>query len=98
MEEHLKDTQSANLQHVLSDFEKWKGFLGSQVDRAQRAGLTREEIAALAQRVGSFLSEKVDPKNPQERLLKQLWDIADKEERNVLALLVTKLVDGAPVH
>ena len=41
----------------------------------------------------SFLSNKVDPENEQERVLKELWDAGDEQEKHTLARLMVKLVD-----
>lgn len=78
---------------VLDTFEKWKSFLAERVNTAQNLGLSEEMITKLAFEIGQFLDEKVDPKNDEERLLKELWDVASEEERKTMARLMVKLVD-----
>jgi len=78
---------------VLSVFEKWKDFLGERVDQAQKAGMSDEAISNLAFHIGEFLAEKIDPKNSEERVLKELWDVGNEEERKTIARLMVKLVD-----
>lgn len=78
---------------VLETFEKWKKFLAERVEQAKKAGMSEETISKLAFQIGEFLDEKVDPKNTEERLLKQLWDLGDVEERKTIARLMVKLVD-----
>jgi type VI protein secretion system component VasF len=78
---------------VLSTFEKWKNFLNERVQQAQQAGMSDETIDKLAYQIGEFLDEKVDPKNEQERILKELWDVGNTDERKTIARLMVKLVD-----
>ncbi|MBH5316573.1 DUF3243 domain-containing protein [Paenibacillus sp. GSMTC-2017] len=77
---------------VLSNFKTWKHFLADRVTQAKSIGLTEDTIANLAFEIGSFLDEKVDPKNEEERVLKELWDVGDDEERKTVAKLMVKLV------
>lgn len=78
---------------VLETFEKWKSFLSERVEQAKKAGMSDETIAKLAFQIGEFLDEKVDPKNEEERLLKELWDVGNEEERKTIARLMVKLVE-----
>ncbi|MBP1991270.1 DUF3243 domain-containing protein [Paenibacillus eucommiae] len=80
---------------VLKVFEKWKEFLAERVSQAERAGMSEETVSKLAFQIGEFLADKVDPKNEQERVLKELWDVGNEEERRTIAKLMVKLVDQA---
>jgi hypothetical protein len=78
---------------VLAVFEKWKQFLGERVDQAQRTGMSDEVISKLAFNIGEFLTNQIDPKNTEERLLKELWDAGDEQDKKALARMMIKLVD-----
>ena len=78
---------------VLDTFDRWKSFLEERVEHAKQSGMNEETIANLAYQIGEFLDEKVDPKNGEERLLKELWDIGSEDERKTIARLMVKLVD-----
>ncbi|SFU46639.1 DUF3243 domain-containing protein [Alicyclobacillus macrosporangiidus] len=80
---------------VLENWERWQEFLGEQVDKAQAMGVSNDKITEVAHRMGSFLAEKVDPKNPQERLLKQMWDASNEDEQHTLASIMVKMADRA---
>jgi hypothetical protein len=80
---------------VLENFDRWKEFLGDQVDKAEAMGIPKEKITHVAAKMGDFLSDKVDPKNPQERLLKQMWDSSDPDEQHTLASIMVKMSDSA---
>lgn len=77
---------------VLKSFERWKEFLSERVEQAQKAGMSEEMIAKLAAQVGEFLSDKIDPENKEERVLKELWDVADEQDKKALARCMMKLV------
>jgi hypothetical protein len=77
---------------VLKVFDRWKQFLNERIDQAEKAGMKDETITKLAVQIGEFLSDKVDPENKEERVLKELWDVADEQEKRTLAKLMVKLV------
>lgn len=83
---------------ILDSFEQWKEFLSKQVDRAKSAGASEQNIANAAHGIGSFLSDKVDPRNREQRLLKELWDAGSGDEQKALASMVTKMVSDGKVH
>lgn len=80
---------------VLENFDRWKEFLGEQVDKAESMGISKDKITNVATKMGNFLSDKVDPKNPQERLLKQMWESSDPDEQHTLASIMVKMSDSA---
>ena len=76
---------------VLKSFDKWKSFLSDRISEAERLGFSDEAIVMMAKEIGDFLSKKIDPENREERLLKELWDAGDEQERKTLARLMFKL-------
>lgn len=80
---------------VLENWERWQEFLGEQVDKAQAMGVSNERITEVAHKMGAFLADKVDPKNPQERLLKQMWDVSNEDEQHALASIMVKMAERA---
>lgn len=78
---------------VLQNFDEWKKFLQDRVDQASGLGMDKGTINDLAYEIGDYLAQDVDPKNEQERLLKELWDVADENQQRVMAELMVKLVD-----
>lgn len=78
---------------VMNVFDKWKGFLGDKVDQAERQGMSDEMINKVAYHIGDFLSDRVEPKNSEEKVLKDLWDAGSEEEQRTLARLMVKMVD-----
>lgn len=76
---------------VVSNFDRWKKFLGDRVAQAEKLGISEDVINKLAYEIGDFLDEKVDPANPSNRALKELWDVGDEDERRTIAKLMVKL-------
>ena len=52
----------------------------------------KEHISNLAFQIGDYLSSQVEPKNEQERILADLWSVADKEEQQAIANMMVKLI------
>ena len=78
---------------VLTKFDHWKQFLGERVESAKRMGMSEETITKLAFEIGEFLDQKVDPKNDEERVLKELWDVGDTDDRKAIARMMVKLAE-----
>lgn len=76
---------------VLDNFDRWKEFLGDRLDQARDVGMSDKQIEEVAVRMGNFLANKVDPENPQERLLKQLWD-TNPDQKHTMARMMINLV------
>ncbi|MFC5541187.1 MAG: DUF3243 domain-containing protein [Bacilli bacterium] len=83
---------------ILQNWEKWKSFLGKQVENAKNMGLSSNTIEKTAVQIGEYLAKNVDPKNEQERVLADLWSVADEKEKQALASCVMKLVQDKKVN
>ncbi|HLO01547.1 MAG TPA: DUF3243 domain-containing protein [Symbiobacteriaceae bacterium] len=95
------DTNPANYNvsdDTLRDYDQWKQFLSSKVQMAKNMGMSEQAIANSASRVGDFLSSRVDPKNNQQRVLKELWDSGSEQEQQTLASMIVKMVGGNQVQ
>lgn len=85
-----------DIRQVSTDWESWKRFLGQAVEFAEELGVSRERIVSMSQQVGQVLADNVTPANPEQKALKELWSVADQQEKQVLANLMTKLVSQRP--
>ncbi len=74
-----------------TDWKNWKQFLGQAVEFAEELGVPKTQISSLACQAGNILAENVPPTNPEQEVLKELWQAADNQERQILANLMTKL-------
>jgi hypothetical protein len=78
---------------ILSDFQEWKNFLSQRVNQAEGMGMNQETINELAYQIGDYLAQGVNPENQQEKLLKDLWSVANEEEQRTIAGLIVKMVN-----
>ena len=78
---------------IIDDWDQWKKTLGKAINLGETVGMSDKTIVNIAERVGTFLSNNVDPRNKEERVLKELWDVAEENDREVLAKLVSKIAD-----
>jgi len=77
----------------------WKNMLGKVVNAAESVGLAGDRVNDTAYRVGNFLANNFDPENREQKLLKELWDEADEEQKKVMATLMVRLVEkNEPKH
>lgn len=69
----------------------WKETLGKAVNVGEAVGLSDATINNIAEKVGNYLANNVEPQNNEEKLLKELWDNANQHDRHILAKLVVKM-------
>jgi hypothetical protein len=79
---------------VLDNFDQWKSFLGQRLQQAQQQGMNSEVISDIAYQIGDYLAKQVDPKNPEERVLADLWNVANEQEQHAIANAMVKLVQS----
>jgi hypothetical protein len=91
LEPNIKEVE---VMSVLDNFQQWKDFLGERLEQAQQQGMSREVISDIAYQIGDYLAKKVDPKNPEERVLADLWHVADEQEQHAIANMMVKLVQN----
>jgi hypothetical protein len=83
---------------VLQNNEQWWSFLSEQVKAAKGTGASPESIVDAATNIGSYLSSKVDPKSTEQRVLKDLWDKGDQQERHAMASMLYKMVSDGQIQ
>jgi hypothetical protein len=79
---------------MLENWKQWEDFLANRLHQAQNEGMSEGAVSNLAFQIGDYLSEQVDPKNEQERVLADLWSVADKEEQQAIANTMVKLIQN----
>jgi hypothetical protein len=77
---------------VLENWQQWKDFLGDRLEHAENEGMNKGVISDLAYQIGDYLAAQVEPKNDQERILADLWSVANEEEQHAIANMMVKLV------
>ncbi|MGG1678673.1 DUF3243 domain-containing protein [Neobacillus sp. NRS-1170] len=77
---------------VLDNWKQWEDFLANRLHHAQNEGMSEGAISKLALQIGDYLANQVEPKNEQERILSDLWSVADPEEQQAIANMMVKLI------
>lgn len=83
---------------LMQSWQEWTRFLGNQVEDAKDQGMSQKVIDKAAMQIGEYLAANVDPKNEQERVLKDLWSVSSKDEKQTLASIIVKLVQSKPLQ
>lgn len=86
--------------HIETDtsWHEWKRVLGKFVDAGQIVGVSEKGIDNMAYTVGQFLANHVDPGNREQRLIKELWEQGNEDEKRVLASLIARMADTSKTH
>ncbi|EIT85146.1 hypothetical protein A374_12640 [Fictibacillus macauensis ZFHKF-1] len=79
---------------VLDNFGQWKEFLNDRLDHAQGEGMDEATVSNLATEIGGYLATNVEPKNAEEKVLADLWNVANDEEKHAIAHMMVKLVQS----
>ncbi|AMX00114.1 DUF3243 domain-containing protein [Rummeliibacillus sp. G93] len=79
---------------LLENWQQWTSFLGQHVNQAEQSGMPNNAIKQAAMQIGDYLANNVDPKNEQQRVLSDMWGVANENEKEALASCVVKLVQN----
>jgi hypothetical protein len=82
----------------VKDWKAWRTTLHDAVEQGKKMGLSEEQIAKGAKRVGDWLSQHVCPATKEEEILTELWNVGTPAERQTLATLIVKLVSQEPAE
>ncbi|MFC1910733.1 DUF3243 family protein [Chloroflexota bacterium] len=77
----------------LKDWEQWKKTVGEAIKTARKLGMPDKLIEVASVKVGEFLTKRICAESPEETLIKDLWGVADAEERKTLGKLLFKVMD-----
>lgn len=73
-------------------FAEFTQELASRLNVARQAGMSQHEVVQRAEDVGDWLAREVQPRSPEQRLLKEMWGVADNQEQQAIASTLVKLV------
>ncbi|MGI6711201.1 MAG: DUF3243 family protein [Bacillota bacterium] len=78
-----------------SSWEKYKRSLGEAMEVASEMGIPDEQIQLFSQQLGSYLAQNITPDIPENKALKELWEVASPEEQKAIAGLMIKLAKNS---
>ena len=79
---------------VKEDWTKWRKTLARGVGIGKMVGMEEETIIKTADKIGDFLENKIDPGNPEQKILQELWKVGTEKEQHALASMLVKLVQA----
>ncbi|MEW6624965.1 MAG: DUF3243 family protein [Bacillota bacterium] len=65
--------------------------LAQKIREGQKHGVSEENMVKGVISLGNLLEKFVEPDSPEEALMKELWDLASMEEKEVIARLIVRL-------
>lgn len=80
-----------DLREANTNWDNWKSYLGKAVEFAEELGISQDRISNLAFHAGGVLAESVPPANSEQKVMKELWEVANRDEQQVIAGLMTKI-------
>ncbi len=91
-EEQLNNLSQEDKDQILESFNNFKSYLNKQVGRAEKLGMSDDAIVKAAEKVADHLAKNVEPKNREEKVLNELWNNAQGEEKNAIASALVRMV------
>ncbi|HHW05913.1 MAG TPA: DUF3243 domain-containing protein [Clostridia bacterium] len=82
----------------ITSWEQWLDTLGTALSKAQSMKMPKKLLTKSAAELGDFLFDTIDPDVPENRLLKKMWEVADRKEKEALANVMIKLVEKRTTH
>ncbi|WP_110113143.1 DUF3243 domain-containing protein [Bacillus sp. CGMCC 1.16541] len=92
VDEKLSNMGDEKKDEILTNFDRFKHYLGDKVHKGEKLGLNEEQLAKGAEKIGDYLAKYEEPRNREEKLLQELWKAGNQEERHKLAHILVKLV------
>lgn len=76
-----------------SVWDRFKDTLGNFIDTGENLGMSQDHLSNIGFHVGNVLNANVDAHNREERVIKDLWDAGDDEDRKALSKMIVKMVE-----
>ncbi len=77
----------------MRDWDAWRSTIRDAISQARNLGLSEEAIQLTGQALADFLAEKVCPATPEEKILKEMWNVATPQERKDLARILFRMIE-----
>ena len=81
--------------HILQSFSHFTSFLKDQLAKGESLGLSDGMLAKATRFVADHLAKNEEPRNREEKVLNELWQAADEDEKKALSRVLVKMVQNA---
>nr|WP_051189205.1 DUF3243 domain-containing protein [Halalkalibacillus halophilus] len=86
MKEEKKD-------ELMENFQYFKDYLGDKVEKGEKLGMDDSSLTKYAKKIADYLAKNEVPRNREEYLLNEMWNVANEDERDKIAHVLVKLTD-----
>lgn len=90
----LEELSPEKKDQILESFSTFKSYLNDQLSKGERLGLSDDMLAKGAKFVADHLAKNEEPRNSEEKVLQELWKVADENEKKALASVLVKMVQA----
>ena len=94
VDQKLKDLSLEEKEKILNNFNEFKSYLNEQLAKGKRLGLSDELLAKGAKFVADHLAKNEEPRNSEQKLLQEMWKVADEEAKKHIALVLVKMIQS----
>ncbi|ULG72719.1 DUF3243 domain-containing protein [Macrococcus brunensis] len=91
-EQAVNNLSQEEKDQILESFNQFTSYLGSKVEKAEKLGFSEETVAKAAEKVADHLAKNEEPKNREEKVLNELWNNAEGEEKSAIARALVRMV------
>jgi len=88
----MADERSLRGVERVKDRPTWRDDVKERIVVAHKFGIPDETVRAIATKVGEFLAKKVCPTTEEEKLLKEMWKVATRDEKKTITTLIIRMV------
>lgn len=83
---------------ILDNFNRFQMYLKDKVEMGEKMGMDEHQLASAAEKVANYLARNEEPQNREQHLLKELWSVAEEDERHKLAHILVRMVSRTGTH
>lgn len=92
-EQYVDKLDQEDKDQIMQNFNTFKNYLGDQVKKGESIGLGEKGLAKATKRVAEHLAKHEEPRNREEKVLNELWQNAEKDEKDAIAKALVRMVD-----
>jgi len=83
-----------NLMNFFQNWEDWRASLSETVRAAREVDPSERHALEVVEDMIDFLSKRACPGTPEERLVKEMWDRSTPADREALARIFIRMLEG----
>lgn len=81
------------LMNFVQNWDEWRDSLSETVRAAREIDPSEQHTVEVVEDMIDFLSERVCPGSPEERLIRAMWDRSEEDERRTMARVLLRMLD-----